>query len=214
MGPEDFAEKHPRLYHLTDPDAQPSIMRLGLLPTSTLLTLFEVGASERPAYERRRRRETMTLSHPAHGTLRIADNLPLTENALTTCLDDGLTPEDWLLMLNARVFFWPDVDNLVNHRSARSNRGRDRLVLVFDTLKLARAHADRMELTPINTGSTIRKPARRGLSTFTPMLAHSYLAWRKLRGGNDAVREVTALGGVPDIAPFLVESYLSSPRNG
>ena len=52
---------------------------------------------------------------------------------------------------------------------ARLNRERERLVLVLDTLSLARRHGDRMELAAINTGSTIRRPARRGRSTFTPL---------------------------------------------
>jgi hypothetical protein len=213
MSPQELAEKHPRLYHLTSPEALPNIRKLGLLPTSALLTAFGVSGEQRSVYERRRRPETMLLSHPVHGTAQITDNLPLTEKALATCLDDGLKPADWLLMLNVRVFFWPDVYNLSNHLSARFNRGRERLVLVLDTCKLAQAYAAHMELTPINTGSTIRKPARRGLATFTPMLDHSYKDWRKLRGGNDSLREVTVKGGIADIAPYLIESYLSSERH-
>jgi len=166
LSPEDLAAKHPRLYHLTAPDALSGILRHGLLPTSALLTLFEVPNADRHRIERRRRPASVPLSHPVHGAAVITDNLPLTEAALEACLDDGLTPEDWLAILNSRAFFWPDEESLARLLGARLNRGRERLVLVLDTLSLARRHQQRMELAAINTGSTIRRPARRGLSTF------------------------------------------------
>lgn len=210
MSPEDLAARHPRLYHLTDPCALPGILRHGLLPTSSLLTLFEVPPAARASIERRRRPAGVPLSHPAHGAAVITDNLPLSEAALRSCLDDGLSPEDWLLLLNRRVFFWPDEENLAGHLGARFNRGRERLVLVLDTLGLVRRHYDRVELSAINTGSTIRKPARRGLSTFVPAHRHSYEAWRRLRGRVDRLREVTVVGGVADISNLLVKHYLAT----
>lgn len=208
MSPEDLAALHPRLYHLTDPCALPNILRHGLLPTRDLLTLFEVPTAERVAIEGRRRPAGVALAHPVHGRAVITDNLPLSEAALASCLDDGLAPADWLAMLNGRVFFWPDEAGLGRLLDARLNRGRDRLVLVLDTLSLARRHAARIELAAINTGSTIRRPARRGLSTFTPLGRHGYQAWRRLRGGRDRIREVTVVGGVGAVAEHLVEHRL------
>ena len=208
MSPEELAERHPRLYHLTDPDNARGIERLGLLPTRDLLSLFDVQDADRRAFEQGRRATPVALAHPVHGEAVLNDNLPLTEAALASCLDDGLTPAQWLLMLNARVFFWPDLESLENHRNARFNRGRERLALVFDTLRLTRAHWDRVELCPINSGSTLRKPARRGLATFTPAGRHGYQEWRRLRGGLDRLREVTILGGVPDAADYLLERFV------
>lgn len=213
MTPEDLAALHPRLYHLTDPGALPGILRHGLLPTSALLSLFEVTGPERHAVERRRRPESVRLSHPEHGEAVITDNLPLSEAALGACLDDGLTPEEWLLLLNGRVFFWPDEESLARLLNARLNRGRERLVLVLDTLGVARRHHRRIELAAINTGSTIRRPARRGLSTFTPLGLHGYEAWRRLRGGRDRIREVTVVGGVADAAEHLVGHYVAPGRS-
>jgi hypothetical protein len=206
VSPEDLAARHPLLFHLTDPEAWPGIARHGLLAASRLLDLFEVPPEERSAIEGARRPAPVPMTHPRHGRAVISDNLPLTEKALAGCLDDGLSPADWLALLNARVFFWPDEGSLAAHLAARFLRGKPRLVLVFDTLSLTRAHAARVELAPINTGSTIRRPARRGLATFTPLLAHPYPAWRRLRGGLDAVREVTVHRGVPDAAAYLVET--------
>jgi hypothetical protein len=212
VSPEDLAALHPRLYHVADPVALPGILRHGLLPTSDLLSLFDVPATERRAIERRRRPAGVPLEHPVHGRAVITDNLPLSEAALAACLNDGLAPGDWLALLNSRVFFWPDRDSLARLLGARLNRGRDRLVLVLDTLGVARRHRRRMELAAINTGSTIRRPARRGLSTISPLELHDYGTWRRLRGGRDRIREVTVVGGVADVAEHLVEHYVAPGR--
>lgn len=212
MSPDDLAARHPRLYHVAEPGALPGIVRHGLLPTSTLLSLFEVAPADRPAIERRRRPIGVPLTHPVHGEAVINDNVPLSETALVACLDDGLAPADWLAILNRRVFFWPDEESLAGLRGARLNRDRDRLVLVLDKVSLARRHGERMELAAINTGSTIRRPARRGLSTFTPLHRHDYETWRRLRCGRDRIREVTVVGGVTEVADHLIAQFTASGR--
>ena len=210
MSPEDLAARHPRLYHLTEPDALPGILRHGLLPTQALLTLFEVAAADRRAIERQRRPASVRLDHPDHGRATITDNVPLHMAKLARCLDDGLAPEDWLRKLNERVFLWADQKGLAGLLSAKLNLTRDRQVLVLDTLSVARRCGARVELSPINSGSTLHVPARRGLSTFTPLERHSYKEWQWLRrkSGPDRVKEVTVVGSVPDVAEHLLEHYI------
>jgi hypothetical protein len=205
MTPEELSVRHPRLFHVTLPGASESILKRGLLPTSTLLDLYEVDGAARAALERAPRPSAVPIHHPLHGTVVINDQSPMTQAALEKCLEDGLRPADWLSMLNRRVFFWSDERGLSRLLGARANRTRDVEVLVFDTLSLARAYADRIELCAINSGSTIRRPARRGLSTFTPLRDLSYAAWSRKRGGRDKILEITVLDGVPDIAAYLVE---------
>ena len=205
MTPEELSARHPRLFHVTQRGSWPSIRRRGLLPTSRLLDLFEITGEDRARLERVRRPSSVRISHAVHGTAVITDQLPMTEAALARCLDDGLVPADWLALLNRRVFFWADEAGLARLVNARANRGRPLEVLVVDTLPLARAHAERVELSPINSGATLRRPARRGPSTFTPLLELPYDAWRRQRGGRDRVREVTVLAGVPDIDRHVVE---------
>ena len=204
MTPEQLAERHPRLYHVTAPGAWEGIKRHGLLPTSRLLDLFEVPAAERALIEGARRPASLPVAHPVHGVATITDNAPLNMKCLAACLDDGLTPADWLRRLNERVFFWADERGLARLLGARLNRGRARDVLVVDTRSLARAHHARVELSAINSGAALRRAARRGLHTFTPMGAHSYEAWRRLRGKLDRVLEVTVVGGCRDIADHVV----------
>ena len=206
MSPEELAARHPRLYHVTSPEARPSIDRHGLLPASALVRLFGLDAARQAELTTCRRPAQVPLHHPLHGTAFLTDNLPLTERALAGCLDDSLTPASWLGMLNARVFFWPDRDGLSRLLGARTNRGRVRQVLVFETLGLVRAHAARVEISPINSGATIRRPARRGLATYTPLLSLGYRDWQRARGGRDIIREVTVHGGIPDSARYLIDT--------
>jgi hypothetical protein len=212
--PEELADMHPRLYHVTSPEAWPGIRRHGLLPTSSLLRLFEIPEVERLAIERRRRPESVLLTHPIHGEATITDNYPLHERKLAACLDDGLTPADWLEVLNQRVFFWSDVQSVDDLLHARLNRVRDRLVLVFDTLGVARRHGPRMELSPINSGSTLYQPARRGKATFVPLLRHDYATFRRLRNMTkpDRIREVAIVGGIDTVDGLLIDHYVARGR--
>jgi hypothetical protein len=203
--PEEFADRHPRLYHVTTPGSVRSIGKHGLLSTSALLDLFEINGEQRADVESHPRAYELTIAHPVHGTAVISDNSPLAVAALERCLDDGLKVSDWLGMLNERVFLWADGAGLARLLGARINRFRPRDVLVLDTLSLARALADQMEIAPINTGSAIRRPARRGLSTFTPIQAYSYQTWRGLRGRRDRVVEVTVRGRVNGIHDHLID---------
>lgn len=205
MSPEELAERHPCLYHLTDPKAVPGILRHGLLPTSCLLSLYEVASEDRSRIECERRPTSVRLTHPVHGQATITDNLPLSMTALLSCLDDQMTPVDWLRTLNRRVFFWADQQGLSRLLGARLNRNRERAVLVLDTLSVARRFSEHVELSPINSGATLRRAARRGLSTFVPMGLHSYDNWRRLRGGRDRVLEVTIVQGIPDVAEHLLD---------
>ena len=166
------------------------------------------------AFVRTRRSQSKVLQHESLGQAVITDNIPLLEAPLARCLDDGLTPADWCGKLNERVFFFvreADLDGLLNADAARK---RDRLVLVLNTLSVATAYADQMELSPINSGNTRRAAARRGHATFTPLLLHSYEEWRRLRMERgeksrlDSIKEVTVVGGVHDVESYLERHYV------
>lgn len=211
MTPEHLAARHPRLFHQTDPSAWPLIEAHGLLPASELVR--RAGADVEALTRTRRPREVRLDAD--FGRVTINDNIPLSERALEGCLTDGLTPADWCATLAARVFFWTEERHLARLLDARTNRKRPRLVLVLDTLSFARAHVSRIELSPINSGSTIRKPAPRGLHTFAPMRAFdSYRDWaeQRMRLGlvtsRDTVKEVVVPGAVEDAAAHVAERRL------
>lgn len=207
MTPQELADLHPRLYHVTEPGAWESMARDGLLSTVGVLELFGVSVEQHAVLTARRRPQAVPLLHARKGRVVLNDQIPLNEKKLASCLDDGLTPADWLKKLNERVFFWAHEDGLSRLLNAQVNRKRTRQVIVVDTLSLASAHMALIDICPINSGATIHQPARRGHSTFTPMTAVTYAAWRRQRGKSspDKILEVTVRGGVPDIARHALE---------
>jgi hypothetical protein len=205
MTPEELADRHPKLYHVTESGAWSSIKRNGLLSTRRLLDLFEIKNPQREILETKRRPAAVPIQHHHYGTAILNDNAPLSEEALAKCLDDHLTPADWLRILNARVFFWTNEESLNRHLGARLNRTRFREVMIVDTLSLAKAHLERIELSPINSGVTFRKAARRGMNTFTPLLKYSYSQWSIIRGRKDKIQEVTVLDQVRDTESYVID---------
>jgi hypothetical protein len=203
MTPEDLAARHPVLFHLAEEAGLPSIERYGLVPSEELVRLFEIEEPRARRLLAERRPTRVELRHPVHGLAILNDNRPISDAMLMNCLDNDLRPSDWMRMLNARVFFWPSAKKLAGLADALLNLGRRKVVLKIDTLSLAQAYADRMELSPFNSGSATRKPARRGLDTYTPLQALSYRDWQRKRGGTDTLTEVTVVGSIPDLARHL-----------
>lgn len=198
---DELIARHPRLWHLAEAEGAASIRRLGLLPAADLVALF--GGD--PVVLRQRRAGPVVLRHPEHGVAVLNDNGPLPMAALASCLDDGLQAEDWLGLLNARVFLFPERKKLEALRSTPLNNGRRKVVFTVNTETLVRAHADRIEITPFNTGYALRKPVRRGHGTFQPLGAMSFAGWRGLRGGTDRVAEVIVRGAVPDFMDHVLD---------
>jgi hypothetical protein len=79
LSPEEIASMHPRLYHITRPNAVSSIRKHGLLSTSRLLTIFDVPTAERESIEAQRRPTNITIGHPVYGEVTITDNGPLSD---------------------------------------------------------------------------------------------------------------------------------------
>jgi hypothetical protein len=167
--------------------------------------LFEVPPERRQAIEDSRRSTSIVLTHRVHGEVTITDNRPLSMSVLARCLDDNLTPEAWLRMLNSRVFFWASEGSVARLVNAALHRDREKAVLVFRTASLLERCAAQVELSAINSGATVRSAPRRGLTTFVPMSQHSYESWRRLRGKRDTVKEVTVIEGVHGIDEHLME---------
>lgn len=209
MTADELITRHPRLYHLTTPGAWEIIRKHGLLSTEELLRRVGLRESEVQARIRRRRVVREVLDPTPLGRVVLNDNKPIHLGKLTRCLDDGLTPADWLAELNRRVFFWVKEARMKGLGEAQINRADPRELLVLDTASVVARCGSQMQIAPINTGNTLYDPARRGRATFTPLGALPYAAWRQLRrqrkSSPDEVVEVTVLGAVPDIENHLVE---------
>ncbi|WP_298438079.1 hypothetical protein [uncultured Jannaschia sp.] len=101
MTPEAFADRFPILWRVSQPGSAEGIRRHGLL------TAAQIGARTGVDLAGRRARP-VAATLPDGTPITITDNGPLSLRKLATKLEDGLTPEAWLAMLNDRVFFWPD----------------------------------------------------------------------------------------------------------
>ena len=205
MTPDELAENLPRLYHVTDREAWPMIERHGLLSTDQIVDRFVDDPAEAERLRAERRADFVVVRDGPNGRVTINDNLPLHFANLAPYLDDGLTPHEWLRMLNERVFFWPHFERGAGFLKASRRGGRRKLLLTFDTRSLAERYAGKLDLAPINTGSALRTPARRGHATFTPADTVGWDEWRRLRGRLDKVAEVSIRGGVPDATDHLIQ---------
>jgi hypothetical protein len=207
MRPEDIATRHPHLFHLTERGGGDRIRKHGLWSTEKLLDHCELQEAARLTLLTRRRAEPVALHHGMFGPITINDNRPLSEAKLATCLDDGLSPSDWLKLLNSFVFLWASNRHAQDLLKAAGNSGRAKELLVFDALPLLRNYFERVYISPINTGATLHQPARRGLATFAPAAQLPYEAWRRRRGlsAPDKIKEVVIKDGVPDVGRYLLD---------
>ncbi len=191
---EALVELHPNLFHMAEDGAWPSIKERGLLTTSALLDLFNIGGDDRERLERRQRRSKVRLDDPSIGSVVIRDQKPLPESKLASCLQDGLSPADWYGMLNERVFFWLTSKRLETLLHARAYRSEPQTLITVDTAALVDRHRGRVELSPINSGAAMPIARPRGLSTFLPIAEYD----------REQIAELSVKGGVPDIAELAV----------
>jgi hypothetical protein len=148
--PEDLIERYPVLYHMAEDGTWPSVRRHGLLSAVALLDLFEASAPLRTQVLGEVRRDKTLLRHPTHGTAVIRDQRPL--KFLRDVLTPGTTEQEYLDLLNGRVYLWASLVRLAKLLGARAYRDDYQTVLHVDTARLMAAHPE-IELAPYNTGS-------------------------------------------------------------
>ena len=176
------------------------IHRHGLLTAAQVARRAGIALPDAP------RRTALWTTLPDGTPVAITDNRPLSFRALARALDDGLAPADWLAMLNDRAFLWPDRRLGAGNLRARGRLGYESEWQTYDTLRLLAPVWDRAEVAPINTGATMRVPARRGRATFAPLATLDWEAWRRARGrrGPDVAKEVAVRGGIAEAGAALL----------
>ena len=194
---------YPRLYHMAEENTWESIKEHGLLSTSALLDKYGIKGDLRHSIESQHRPESIKIESDTYGSAIIRDQKPLRESALNECLID-VTPKQWYETLNNRVFFWLTEKRLLTLLSARAYKLNIQCVLTIDTKELLKRYADKIKLSPINSGSTIYKPVKRGNNTFLPLSNYPFEERKKIRGQDNAIAELTVDYSIPDIAEFTV----------
>ncbi|XXV24095.1 hypothetical protein WME87_37790 [Sorangium sp. So ce1389] len=177
-------------------------MRHGLLSTSALLDLFGVRGPDRDAIESTHRPESLTITHPLHGTAVIRDQKPMSDKALRRALGDSLSPAEWYRLLNGMVFFWLTEKRLKRLLEAVEYRDKRQTVLTIDTARLLERHRHRVRLSPMNSGNTRPYPHPRGRDTFLPLSEYPFES-RRMRRLEPAV-ELTVEYSVPDIRDVVL----------
>jgi len=149
----------------------------------------------------RRRAESIHLTSSA-GTFIIRDQKPMSDQKLEACLTDMAVP-DWYRTLNSRVFLWAGIERVERLLAARQYRNSAHLVLTIDTKKLVEKYQDKLELSPINSGSTLFNPARRGPGTFLRLSDHP---------ADTKVVEVTVKYSIPEIKDSIDSHEVIEPK--
>lgn len=197
-----------RIYHLAEAANWPSIQRHGLLSASKLMEVAGLTGADR---DRLGKTQRLTHTELRNGA-QIRDQRPMPPTALAHCLCE-MEPADWYALINARVFFWLDVERL--NRQKAACEPRPQVLMAVDTAALVTAYEKRMAVTPINTGNARRKPARRGAATFVPLAEWVRSGWASeaavlgipSRRRSHQPVELTVIDAVPDIMRFVVGTF-------
>jgi hypothetical protein len=195
-----------RVYHLVDEYNLRSIERDGLFSTNLLLERSGLSADECRQRQHQQRKERTTLPD---GVV-IRDQTPMPPRALSQCLVDGTTPEEWYALLNSMIFFWVDPKRL--ERQAHACGPRPQLMFEIDAEKLIDRHLERAFVTPFNVGSATRRPAPRGRASFVPLAAWVESGWAHesrelkipLRPKSHRPAELTVRNAVPEVMNYVL----------
>ena len=186
---EEFSRLYPSVYHAADEAARPQIERYGLLSSKAISQLVSPGRSDESALVRRLKCER--VGNFEIGSFVLRDQKPLNEKKLTSCLTDGLTVQQWLSILNEKVFFWATPARLGTFVAHYTNQ----IILQLNTHALLKQVQHRTSIAVINTGSVYRKPARRGRETFVPLAK-----WQRRENGKTRDAAELVVDNVVDVA--------------
>lgn len=177
MDPSELASTYPMLYHMAEPESWPGIVAHGLLCTSELLDLYDVKGPRREAIERMRRPDKVRIPGNGLPDAVVRDQKPINDSALSACLTGGMTREQWYLIINGKVFFWPEKVRLKWMMGAPPYVREEHLVITVETSRLLERYGERVTLSGINSGSTRQSAStnqvrRRGPDTFQPLASY------------------------------------------
>jgi Family of unknown function (DUF7002) len=210
----ELIERYPRLFHLTEAGSARGITEHGLLSAEELVSTSGLSPDEQAAILSLPRRRALIIDHPVLGRVTLRDQTPLRGHILDKVLVD-MTAQQWLSALNERAFFWLHPQRLDQLLNAQRNRGRPHDVLVVDTASLVSAHGCRVQLSAINSGSTLYPNApQRGTQTFQAIEDYPFAERIGRRTPQAAVVEFAVCGGVRDISDHVIETYRAPTSAG
>jgi hypothetical protein len=189
LGPADgLVRARKVLFHASAYGAWPSIAELGLLPTDRLLA-GDPGL-------RTARLNPIPVVHPSGNDISVRDQRPMMRANIEAHLD-GIGLNDWLDVLNQRVFLFARQKDLTTFLGRyQEAEGQD--VVVFDTRRLLAAAKGRVEVTTVPSTTPVawdHCPCRNRY-TFEPIGTFD--------GDPADIHEVTITGGIEQAADLVV----------
>jgi hypothetical protein len=202
MTPNELVANYPVLHHMAEYESWRRIQRLGLRTTTQLVDACNPDQATRAAILNQRRPQSYDLTHPDVGTITVRDQKPLGLHNLK--LTD-VTLEEFLELLNNRVFMWTSPERLARLLGARLYRNSVHDVLVLDTASIVESYAENIRLTGMNTGATIFPSAPpRGVESFMTIADFPFAQRRRGRKLEDTVAELCVLDGVDDVENHVI----------
>ncbi|MCU1226621.1 MAG: hypothetical protein JWQ42_4714 [Edaphobacter sp.] len=199
MDIDRFVTKYPKLYHMAAPENLDAMRVHGLLSTCSLTERFGCSVEVTKTLLYSHRAKPLAIEHPKYGRATVRDQHPLSPKKLAGLLRDGLTVEDYLKLINGRVFFWCDRRRLDSMRSAYAGR---QCVLTIDSRKFLSRYWRRVEICRYNSSDTrANKPRTRPLFEDLSMLDRDALS---------DIAEVTVPGEVPDVFEFVESEWVGT----
>lgn len=202
MTPDELIHNYPVLHHMAEYDSWPRIQRIGLRTTEQIVEACNPDDATREAILSRRRVQSFELEHPVVGTITVRDQKPLFLHNLEPKLTD-VTVEEFLDLLNSRVFMWTHPERLHRLLGAAAYRNKRYDVLVLDTASIVEECFDRVRLTGMNTGATIFPSSPpRGAESFMTIADFPFNERRKPLVDN--VVELCVIGGIDQVEDHVL----------
>jgi hypothetical protein len=177
---EKFITKCEFLYHLTDSRNWNTIRENGmLLSTETIVNRSNLGEQEKE-YILHNRRPVHQIIEIDNTSYFLRDQRPISVINLRKCLTEGWTTEDFIFLLNSRVYFWPNLKRLWSHFARYSHENPIILKVSTKTMLDLNHHS---EFCCLNSGATRSNsywnggPPPRGEGTFRLARYYSLSAW-------------------------------------
>lgn len=204
MDQAELIEKYPRLFHMATAGSWDSIREHGLWTTQQIAHTSGLAPEEIRTLAELHRPRSVALDHPVLGPVIIRDQAAL-RPVFAPGRIVGMTMEEWIQVLNQRVFFWLHPARLQGLLGATRYKRLEQDVVVVDTASLVAAHSDRIELSPINSGATIQLNAPlRGARTFQPIQEFPFAERRRGRTLQTTIAELSVVDGVPDLRDHVI----------
>lgn len=187
MNQEKFIQKREFLYHLTDLNNVQTILETRtILSTNVIVDQNQIMTlDEKNLLKKTRRKNHIQLQYDNH-TFKIRDQRPLSPVALSKCLTNGCTIEEYIELLNSRVFFWPTLKRLNIHFGRYAH---EKPVIIRCKTRDILETNQNAELCHLNSGATRPNAYLGGIAS--PRGKHTFIPIAAFEMGISKVAEVT-----------------------